>query len=185
MSKEELETFEKLNEAQSEQGDMEALEPKSETEPEVSHVFQGTDVEKNCGLLSTMTGSFVEPLLEIAQTKKVVVDQFGKLPDSFNVETEVVKLEAEFKRLTAQNPESKRTLLWAFLYLYKWFYIRGICLNVFNMVMNMIMPILVHRFVVFIEQEDYTQSDLNNAVMMMVFKEFLETAKYFQEKWTQ
>ena len=53
------------------------------------------------------------------------------------------------------------------------------------MAINMIMPLLVHRFVVFIEKEDYTQSDLNNAVMMMVFKEFLETAKYFQEKWGQ
>ena len=66
MSKEELETFKKLSEAQSEQGDMETLESKPETEPDVSHVFQGTDVEENCGLLSTMTGSFVEPLLEIA-----------------------------------------------------------------------------------------------------------------------
>ena len=54
---------------------MEPLKSKTEkAEAEVAKVFQGKDVEENIGILSRLTGSFVEPLLETAQTKKVVID---------------------------------------------------------------------------------------------------------------
>lgn len=90
------------------------------------------------------------------------------------------RLEEEWQRLNAKDPTSKKHLLWAFIYLYKWHYITRVATNVINTGLNMVVTLLVHRFVTFIEQEDYTEQDVRNAVLIMLLKEFLTTIRYLE-----
>ena len=82
-------------------------------------------------MFSQYTHSFIEPLLQEAQTNEIKFEQFGKLPDHMNIDTEVKKLEAEWQRQREAYPESKKSLFWAFIYLYKSYYITIIANNIF------------------------------------------------------
>jgi len=104
---------------------------KAQPEQNLKQIFQGRYAEDNGSLLSQYTQSFIEPLLQEAQTNEIKFEQFGKLPDHMNINTEVKKLEAEWLRLRGTYPESKKSLFWAFIYLYKSYYITHIANNIF------------------------------------------------------
>lgn len=72
-------------------------------------------------------------------------------------------------------PDSKRSLLWAFFYLYKSYYITIVANNIFNMFVNMLKPLLRYRFVQFIENEEYDQSSIVYALIISLGSIFLDS----------